>query len=966
MKRVLVFWSWNYKMDEDTILSTLDGYKKAGIEGFFIHARAGLMTEYFGDEWFKLIRFTAKEASKRGLATYLYDENGWPSGFADGKVPALGKDYQQAYVEKKTLKGKEVKKLETAAIYYLDKLISLDKVKDSRTYTAFVIGRNPSYTDLLSKDAIKKFIEFSHEVYKEKLGDMFGKEILGIFTDEPQLSTVGYPYSPVLFDTFEKEYGYSLKKVFVNIDKPGFEELRLDYRAHLDKLMKEAFFGQIGKWCEENGLIFTGHSAAEDGPYSQIQSQCDVMTSYEHFQMPGIDFLTNRYTPITLIKQVSSVAGQFGRKNVLSETFGGAGHSATPKELLSKWFYQCMFGINVACIHLSATSQTGRRKRDYPPTFSYHLNWFREMPYFTGAMKKMAECAVGKTQANVLVINPITSYFTGYRPGGEFIDPRLSAISTHYRMLLETLAEIGIGFDIGDEFIMKKYARIEDGKIFVGDKKYSAVIIPDCDNLMGSTLDLIEKSAALGGKVFVTENAPYLIDGKRNEKVKKLFEGGIVQGLCVRSAAIRRTLKEHGIETRVTISDGGGKNAKNCLINVIEAGKGDRVFIKNTVDERRKLTVKYLGNVYEVELEGLSGAIIDTGDRNVYYPIENRTVSLHGEKEEISRRVIDVRFSEKRTENVAVIDKCAVYLKDEKIAEGYTLFCNEKLYSVLPEGKRTPIRVEYKIRSDIEKKVKAVIEKSADITDVVINDKRCFLSDEWFYDKDFKTTEFKLVSGVNKISVTYSLKGKSALGMEFETERNKYFRTTEIENVYILGDFNVEPENISYAKRLGKEYLIFDGYTIKSNDGKGGDIVKPFFRGKTEIETVFNYVPEENTEVYLSLDNSYPVARISLNRTDVGATFGKSPVKVTGALKSGRNKLKVTLYSSDRNLIGPMHYVGHDTELIGPETFAGENGFSLSFDVETPPSLLPDNVYSDEYHCLIEKYENKIIITEKK
>ena len=61
MNRVLVFWSWNGKVDEQGIIRSLDQFKSQGIEGFFIHARAGLEVEYMSDRWIELTRFTAKE-----------------------------------------------------------------------------------------------------------------------------------------------------------------------------------------------------------------------------------------------------------------------------------------------------------------------------------------------------------------------------------------------------------------------------------------------------------------------------------------------------------------------------------------------------------------------------------------------------------------------------------------------------------------------------------------------------------------------------------------------------------------------------------------------------------------------------------------------------------------------------------------------------------------------------------------
>ena len=42
---------------------------------------------------------------------------------------------------------------------------------------------NQTYVDTLSKEAIDKFIEITHERYKEVVGDDFGETVPAIFTD---------------------------------------------------------------------------------------------------------------------------------------------------------------------------------------------------------------------------------------------------------------------------------------------------------------------------------------------------------------------------------------------------------------------------------------------------------------------------------------------------------------------------------------------------------------------------------------------------------------------------------------------------------------------------------------------------------------------------------------------------------------------------------------------------------------
>ena len=60
--------------------------KRQGLGGFIIHARKGLLTEYMGEEWLSCVGVCIEEAERLGMEVWLYDENGWPSGFAGGAL----------------------------------------------------------------------------------------------------------------------------------------------------------------------------------------------------------------------------------------------------------------------------------------------------------------------------------------------------------------------------------------------------------------------------------------------------------------------------------------------------------------------------------------------------------------------------------------------------------------------------------------------------------------------------------------------------------------------------------------------------------------------------------------------------------------------------------------------------------------------------------------------------------------
>ena len=84
--RPVPFWSWNEKLETEETKRQVRIMDEAGMGGYFMHARGGLQTEYMGEEWFENVAACIDECNKRGMHAWAYDENGWPSGFAGGKL----------------------------------------------------------------------------------------------------------------------------------------------------------------------------------------------------------------------------------------------------------------------------------------------------------------------------------------------------------------------------------------------------------------------------------------------------------------------------------------------------------------------------------------------------------------------------------------------------------------------------------------------------------------------------------------------------------------------------------------------------------------------------------------------------------------------------------------------------------------------------------------------------------------
>ena len=84
--RPIPFWSWNDELDTKRLCEQIEWMHEMGIGGFFMHARGGLITEYLGEDWMRCCDACCEKAAALDMDAYMYDENGWPSGFAGGKL----------------------------------------------------------------------------------------------------------------------------------------------------------------------------------------------------------------------------------------------------------------------------------------------------------------------------------------------------------------------------------------------------------------------------------------------------------------------------------------------------------------------------------------------------------------------------------------------------------------------------------------------------------------------------------------------------------------------------------------------------------------------------------------------------------------------------------------------------------------------------------------------------------------
>ncbi len=539
------FWVWHDKLDKEMLERDLEDFKEIGMGGGFIHPRYGLITEYLSDEWFDRVEFSVKKSKALGLKMWIYDENSFPSGFAGGWVPELLPesanqptgltmervseipDADIAVVLQKTEHGfKDVTESVSAGDngdYIILKNHYYDKSK-------WFGGR--SYVDLLIPGVTETFIEVTMSGYEERVCEYFGDLVPGVFTDEPNISPRGrgaMRFTPALFAEFEKRWGYDLTPHLPSIfeEVGDWKRVRHNYYELLLELFIEHWSKPWYEYTEEKNLAWTGHYWEHGWP-SPVHGG-DNMAMYAYHQVPAIDMLFNsrserpdQFGNIRAVKELSSIANQFGRVRALSETYGASGWELTFEDMKRNGDWEYVLGVNFMNQHLAYMNLTGDRKHDFPQGISYQTPWWDDYRPLNDYFARLSVALSSGFQINdILILEPTTTTWMYYSPTESH--EKLETIGDAFHDVLAELETFQIEYDLGSENTIKDFASVEEDKFVINKRAYSTVVLPPYhENLDARTFALLQQFLDQGGSVFCVGETPKFIDGQASEKLTSL------------------------------------------------------------------------------------------------------------------------------------------------------------------------------------------------------------------------------------------------------------------------------------------------------------------------------------------------------------------------------------------------------------------------------------------------------------
>lgn len=620
--RGVPFWSWNARLEKGALTRQLENFARMGFGGANLHPRTGLDTPYLSAEFMEMVRHSIAEGARRGMASFLYDEDRYASGAAGGFVtrelayrsryllftPTPYGAKGEAYVEAVDPNSK-VRRCENGRLLacydvtlgeggVLERYrpISPEEPAQGVKWYAYLETapespwfNNQTYLDALNPKAVQAFLQITHEAYYRAVGGSFGGDAPAIFTDEPNFSTrkplpaatlrrdCFLAWTDDLPETFQAATGLALLDFVPELvwELPGgaVSPVRYRYFDHLAQRFTEAFPGQVGAWCQQHHLMLTGHLLGEHSLAAQTDALGELMRPLARFQLPGIDNLCDAREYV-VPKQCQSVVHQLGREGMLSELYGVNNWDFDLRRHKLSGDWQAALGVTVRVPHLAMYSMAGNAKRDYPASISYQAPWAEEYPLIENHFARVNTAMTrGRPVVRVAVVHPIESYWLHCGPQEETAAAR-QQLEERFQTLCQWLLFGLIDFDYLSESLLPALCPAGGAPLQVGKMAYDVVVVAGCETLRSTTLERLAAFAAKGGQLLFAGEPPRYLDALPSPAPAALAQTAV--HIPFERSALLPLLEP---VREVEICHGDGRRSSDLLCQLRQDGESRWLFV---------------------------------------------------------------------------------------------------------------------------------------------------------------------------------------------------------------------------------------------------------------------------------------------------------------------------------------------------------------------------------------------------
>ncbi len=577
----------------------------------------------------RLNRFV-QEAHAQGLRVWLYDERGYPSGTAGDLVVSANPDHRAIMLEQVTVTGSGIA---AQSVAVPEDFISIEKAfitentaagswenlavenKNGRLtftgtpgrWTAYIYcivaypenpegGYNKTYPNLLNAEAVKEFINVTYETYKNSITD-FSNIIEAFFDDEPQLCGTRnlfssthknpvVPYDYGMFEDFASKYGYDLKEVLPMLFSGSSAEakrVRCNFYDYIGTLLSQNFFGQIEKWCEENGTRLSGHMLLEEQMMYHIPVYGNFMLCAQQVGYPGFDILNPR--PAQYIngistggKYASSVAWLYNKDRVFVEICPVNNPDEFAENHLDYALGTMTFayfdgGNQIATYYTQANTE-----QDTGIAFNEYV----------GRLGSIVTEAQNKNQ--IAVYYSIDTVAANYIPPDDqsvySIDDMIKITDRTVDEIVLSLRENGLDYVFLDDNAIAQ-GQVNGDALTVNNFTFKTIIVPRAEIIDAATMRVFDQLIQNGANIIFMYSVPQLAAKESDQAEVEQLAKKFSDNLCMRI----ETLPER-ITTTVPLTV---KSSQTIYVSPYERNGSEFYFLANASEENASVTLQYEG-----------------------------------------------------------------------------------------------------------------------------------------------------------------------------------------------------------------------------------------------------------------------------------------------------------------------------------------------------------------------------------
>ena len=320
-----------------------------------------------------------------------------------------------------------------------NRMILTDRVEDGRlvcdfpegvwrvfvVHTTYDEGARNEYINIIDEKSVQVLLEAVYEPHYAHYKEEFGKTIAGFFSDEPGFgNTFGFemdesigrkmmplPWNADVPAMLEERLGGNWTELlpllwYPSEDRRQAARVRYAYMDVVSRLYQKNFSEQLGKWCEDRGVMYIGHVIEDKNVHSRLGCGAGhFFRAMSGQAMAGTDNIGGQVlpgNPNTFRHGFNTSDGQFyhymetkmgasaalmqpeKQGRYMCETFGAYGWSFGVRDM--KWVADWLLSRGVNHLVPHAFSMDTYPDTDCPPHFYAHGK-NPEFPYFAHLMR---------------------------------------------------------------------------------------------------------------------------------------------------------------------------------------------------------------------------------------------------------------------------------------------------------------------------------------------------------------------------------------------------------------------------------------------------------------------------------------------------------------------------------------------------------------------------------------------------